>query len=1033
MEKTAVAYSYREYQRRAMKLCERLSGPSLAIAVRPLLTVVLWLPALISARPLVASAQDAAGANFTCQVRSLAAVPPPAPPSLPPTLRQLAVGSQGYAAPEMKPLCAEGQVPVPIGDPRYFHKGNPLIGPYAARGPEHALPGEFVKSNLLRTFDQVYGKSSSSSAPPRPESTALPPAPACNGVAWFNACYFYANAAEIPTSLDGGGLTLEIVAPLVDGDNASGHSIGEIAVEGTGNAGSTLNDVEMGFSVAPNQWGNNNPHLFVYHFIDGAETCYDTCDWNQYSSTYFPGMDISTLDGQQVYLGWVQYQGAWWAWFNGQWLGYINNSVWTNNFTQTALIQWYGEIAVVDNFPPRSQMGNGQFSAATTAANMSTLCTVNAGIWECDYSDLQSAGATQISYYDILNHTNFGAIRYGGPGETVGTVPTVTVSPSSANITAAQPLTVTVTVAGTTGNLVPTGPINLTSGSYTTFWWYTLANGSVTVPVPAGSLAVGTDTLTVNYAPDITSAWTYDYASATATVSVTAIAPSISFAVADQTYGTAPFTVAATSNSGGAMTYSIVSGPATLSGSTVTLTGTGTVVLQASQVAAGLYTAGTQTTSFTVFPNTSPTITFSVPNHTYGDPPFTVAATSPSSGAITYSVVSGPATVSGSTITLTGAGTVELQASQAAAGSYTAGAQTATFAVATESQTITFAALPSSVNFGVTPIGLSASSTSGLPVAFSVLYGPASVSGSTLTIAGAGTVVVAADQSGNTNYAAAAEVTHLITVNKIAPAAGLTASPNPILIQNVLTLTATVSSSAGTPTGAVVFSDSGTALGTVNLSGGIANLPTSTLTAGAHSLAAAYSGDANFTSVSSTAISETVEDFTLTIGGSGSSQTVQPGGAASYTLPMSPSGGTTFPAAVTFSTSGVPTGFTATFSPTSLAAGSSATNVALTIQVPVTAMLHQQSAPPGRDLPLVALAVLLPFAAGIRKPGNALRFIRMVMIVAGMGGLYMLAGCGGGGGSSGGGGGSQPQTYNITVTATSGTLSHSTTVTITVE
>jgi streptogramin lyase len=53
------------------------------------------------------------------------------------------------------------------------------------------------------------------------------------------------------------------------------------------------------------------------------------------------------------------------------------------------------------------------------------------------------------------------------------------------------------------------------------------------------------------------------------------------------------------------------------------------------------------------------------------DAPFTVSASSNSSGAFSFSLVSGPATVSGSTVTLTGAaGAVTLQASQAAGGSY---------------------------------------------------------------------------------------------------------------------------------------------------------------------------------------------------------------------------------------------------------------------------------------------------------------------------------------------------------------------------
>ncbi len=107
--------------------------------------------------------------------------------------------------------------------------------------------------------------------------------------------------------------------------------------------------------------------------------------------------------------------------------------------------------------------------------------------------------------------------------------------------------------------------------------------------------------------------------------------PTISFTVANQTYGAAPFTVSVSSNSTGTITYSVVSGNATVSGSTVTLTGIGPVVLQASQAATASYTAGTQNASFTVAAG-APAITFSVANQTYGAAPFTVSANSNSVG-----------------------------------------------------------------------------------------------------------------------------------------------------------------------------------------------------------------------------------------------------------------------------------------------------------------------------------------------------------------------------------------------------------------
>jgi hypothetical protein len=46
----------------------------------------------------------------------------------------------------------------------------------------------------------------------------------------------------------------------------------------------------------------------------------------------------------------------------------------------------------------------------------------------------------------------------------------------------------------------------------------------------------------------------------------------------------------------------VVSGPATISGNTVTIAGVGSFALQASQAASGSYTTATATTSFTVSP-----------------------------------------------------------------------------------------------------------------------------------------------------------------------------------------------------------------------------------------------------------------------------------------------------------------------------------------------------------------------------------------------------------------------------------------------
>jgi len=71
--------------------------------------------------------------------------------------------------------------------------------------------------------------------------------------------------------------------------------------------------------------------------------------------------------------------------------------------------------------------------------------------------------------------------------------------------------------------------------------------------------------------------------------------------------------------------------------------------------------------------------------------------------------------------------------------------------------------------FGVAPITLAATASSGLPVTFSRLSGPASLIGNVLTITGAGTVVVSANQTGNDTYESAPQVTRTLVVNPVTP------------------------------------------------------------------------------------------------------------------------------------------------------------------------------------------------------------------------------------------------------------------------
>ncbi|HEV3158056.1 MAG TPA: neprosin family prolyl endopeptidase [Candidatus Baltobacteraceae bacterium] len=312
---------------------------------------------------------------------------------------------------KLSPACAQGLVPVAVAFTlKSFSKGNPLIGNDSTNAAMHAESvGAFIRANLLQPFDKVYWKRADDAATPIPVRLNDPPG--CNGVLSFGSCYYYGNAAYTRLA-DGGGMTQSIERPHYDDSGGPGHSLNEIAVQGGPDNG---NIVELGWIVSSDQFGDADPHLFIFHWIDWNPTCYNTCGWHQVSSTYYPGMNLKALVGQKLYIGYVHFKGAWWAWFNDQWLGYIPDSEWAGAYTKNSLIQWFGEVSSANGIPPKTAMGNGQFPASSSAASMQTLCDVDAAAWVCWVRDQQVIGATRPAYYDI-NHPAYGTARYGGPG-----------------------------------------------------------------------------------------------------------------------------------------------------------------------------------------------------------------------------------------------------------------------------------------------------------------------------------------------------------------------------------------------------------------------------------------------------------------------------------------------------------------------------------------------------------------------------------------------------------------------------------------
>jgi len=164
----------------------------------------------------------------------------------------------------------------------------------------------------------------------------------------------------------------------------------------------------------------------------------------------------------------------------------------------------------------------------------------------------------------------------------------------------------------------------------------------------------------------------------------------------------------------------------------------------------------------------SQTITFgSISAVTYGASPITLTASSDSGLSVAFTTASSSVcSISGSTVTILGGGACVINANQAGNSTYAAASQVSqTLTVNKKSQTITFNAI-SDLTFGASSFALTPSSDSGLAVTLSTLStGICSVSGLSVTVVGGGRCVLQANQSGNSNYSAASQVTQSFLIS----------------------------------------------------------------------------------------------------------------------------------------------------------------------------------------------------------------------------------------------------------------------------
>ena len=504
---------------------------------------------------------------------------------------------------------------------------------------------------------------------------------------------------------------------------------------------------------------------------------------------------------------------------------------------------------------------------------------------------------------------------------------------------------------------------------------------------------------------------------------------------------------------GGIVTFysgSTILGTGSLNGSGVaTLTTTtlpvGTDTLTASYGAAGNFSASTSPSSSITVNVASQTITFpAIGAHAYGSAPFAVTASSNlgSSYPVTITVQSGPAVISGGTVTVTGVGTVVLQATQAGNSDYNA-------ATATQSFQVTPAALTVAANNATRSYGAANPAFSGT---VSGAVGGDSFTESFTTTAtatsnvGSYAITPAVTGARLANYTVTV-VAGELTVTGAATTTKLSAPVNAAYGTSV-TLTATVTSTAGVPSGSVTFLNGSTSLGVAALnSSGVATLTTTTLPAGTDTTIATYVAAGNFAGSSSSGVTLTViggaggPGATYTLAANPTTLTIAPGATGKTTLIFTPTGG--YSGTIALSCSNLPANVSCTFDQNQVTLSGTNQNVSTGLSINTTTQQAGKNVPsqaPQSPFSPALFALVFWCPGGLtglavmarrRKLAGTQRPWHLCLLIAGAWALAAgLSGCG----MSGHVVSAAPSTVQVTVvgTGTSGSVVTTQTVMLTV-
>jgi hypothetical protein len=208
-------------------------------------------------------------------------------------------------------------------------------------------------------------------------------------------------------ALIGAAATLEVWSPRA---GPTEHSLAELALRGGPELGEVL---EIGWTVSPRHRADGRPILLVQRWI-GGRLQEGSGRLHPWSSAYAPGIDLSDWIGRSIRVGWLRWEGRWWAWFEGSWIGWYGDQDGAS-FEVARVAQWFGEVFFTSSRPVLP-MGNGRPAGDPGAARVRGICTVSPGEERCTPPRSLWPQVTETDAYGIAMEGS-NAFRFGGPGE----------------------------------------------------------------------------------------------------------------------------------------------------------------------------------------------------------------------------------------------------------------------------------------------------------------------------------------------------------------------------------------------------------------------------------------------------------------------------------------------------------------------------------------------------------------------------------------------------------------------------------------